>query len=102
MIQRADEAPEGQRGSATKALRARIAERARALWLAEGKPKGREKTHWLMAIALVTAERQQGYGQRRKPDETACNEAEACAGHLVTRLPNGHRPGGEESRRHDP
>ncbi len=53
--------------SSEKALRTRIAERARILWLSEGQPSGRAWAIWQMAEALVKAEVKQGYGQESKP-----------------------------------
>ena len=63
-------------------IEAKIREKARELWLAEGQPEGRADQHWLEAEAIVRAEAEAAAKPKaaRKPRTAAKKEpAEAKA-----------------------
>ena len=92
-------------------IEAKIREKARELWLAEGQPEGRADQHWLEAEAIVRAEaeaarrrrqegavrsqgagcqearRQEGAGKEGSGQERARQEAVAQGGLRLTRRP---------------
>lgn len=60
----------------TELLRKRTAERAYALWEAEGKPHGRHLDHWCQAEAEATASGDTGSTPNPQQESTASNETQ--------------------------
>lgn len=60
-------------------IEAKIREKARELWLAEGQPEGRADQHWLEAEAIVRAEEEAKTKTARKPRAAAAKKEPAAA-----------------------
>lgn len=68
-------------------IEAKIREKARELWLAEGKPEGRADQHWLEAEAIIRAEAEAKPKTTRKPRAAAAKKEPAEAKAAVAKKP---------------